>query len=336
MTQPQQGWGAPPPAQHYAQPPQQQPWPANYQQQPAQAPGGWPQAAPAPQPQQPPTPPAPPVNTNYQWDDSNTDPTRGGGVSPAARELVGRTVIIAPKSIDESASYNGQSRPTAIVDLYVIDGGPLQYGSSQDPMKPRPATHVVETPAFFPGAMMGQSEIVKEIRTKLGKGLIVGIVGKGTRAFMIQRCDSVDNGEQRKAMAKQVWDAHHANTWTPPTPQPLEMAPAGYGVVNYGQPPQGQPQQWGAPVQQPAYPQPVPASAQQWLPPTPPAVPMPPGYDAVQWASFTPDQQQGIAAQYAAFLAQQGQPQPQQAPPSSPPGAPAAAGPPPGTQPQWS
>lgn len=342
MTQPQ--YGQPPqewqPQPQGPPPAQQQPWPANYQQQPA-APGGWPTSAPAPQ-QQPAQPVAAPVNTNYQWDSNGIDPSRGGGVSPAARELIGRTVIIAPKRVDQSASYQGQSRPTAYFDLYVIDGGPLQFGSSEDRANPRPATHVVDTPAFFAGAMMGNSEIVKEIQAKLGKGLIVGVIEQGTkgnRPFLIQPCSTTvlgqerPDGAQRKQLAQQVWEAHHNDSWTPPAPTELAVAPAGYGVVNYGQQPQyapqGPPPAWG---QQPFHPQPVPASAQQWLPPSPPAVPAPPGYDVVTWASYTPDQQQQIAAQYAAFLQQQSQAQPQQQQAVvTPTGAP-----PPGTQPTWS
>lgn len=247
------------------------------------------------------------------------DPARQvGSGNPAPRHLVGRTIVMVPKRVDENAKYDNQSRPTAYVDLYVIDGGQIIYGDSEDRTNPRPPTHSVDTPCFFPNAMIGNDAFVNEIRSKLGPGgvptgLSVGVVVKpsGKRYYAMTRCETDENnrdrpdGAQRRAAAQDVYMRHQAGEWTPPVPTPLgQMAPPAAPPVNYAQ--QGQ-----APYQGAAYaPQPQ-AAPQGWnapeshaygaygppqsAPPAPVGIPPAPGWENnPAWGQFTPEQQASI------------------------------------------
>jgi hypothetical protein len=323
--------------QQYGQPQQGYPYPAPQQLPPN--PSAFPAGA-APQfvnPGETPAP-APAPSLGFQ------DPSGGGGASPAARHLEGRTIIIRPRRVDENSSYQGQSRPTAYLDLYVIDGGPLVFGDSEDRANPRPPTHRVETPAYFENVMIGNTAFVSEVRSKLGPdgrptGLALGVVQRGTRGqrpYMITTCaKDLDgnvrpDGEQRKALAQQVYQAHEQGAWQPPKAVPLAAAvqQQPYAQVNYAQ--AATPQQAAAmasqhldqmvnaqygPPQQAAWP--APAAA--------PGLPPAPGWDPMQWGQFTPEQQQAIWAQASASAT------PASAPPVTGPAVPPAA---PATPPQ--
>jgi hypothetical protein len=343
LTYPQQ-YGPPPGPVHidprYAQypptPPQQQ-VSQGYQYPP-------PQQLPA---NPSPTPPAAAPELGFQ------DPSRSAGLSPAARHLVGRTVVLVPKRVDETAKgLDGNSRPTAFFDLYVIDGGPLVFGDSEDRANPRPPTHSIDTPCYFPDVMMGNSGIVGEIRSKIGAdgrptGLSVGVLERGTKGnkpYLMTRCEKTIEGQDRpdgatrRAEAQGIYFAHRDGSWTPPKPVPLaqQQPPAGQGVVSYGQPQQpgsgqvatqytpqqGYPAGYGQmPPQVPQQPTSAPPAPSQPLPPTP-AWSMP--HLAQQWQSFSPDVQASIWQQETGNAPPVGAlpAAPQQQPP-----APAAAGP---------
>ena len=333
---PQQGYAPAPPQQYAPQAPAQQGYQAaqaaqQYVNQ-AQPPGWTGQAQQAP--------PAPSQELAFQ------DPSRGGGVTPSARHLEGRTVVIIPKRVDETTNYGGQARPTGYCDLYVIDGpSPMAFGDSEDndPAKRRPPTHTIAIPAFFSDVMIGNTAIVGEIRAKLGPdgrptGISVGIVQrgqKGNRPFMLTRCekdlDGNDrpDGAQRKQYAQDLYFAHKSGQWTPPAAVPMaNMAPpAGQNVVQYGPPPQqgyygptnteaGYTQGAYAPQQAPPQQAYVPqgAYAQQAAPqsappaatPAPGGYPPPPNWTPEQWAAFPPDQQAQVWAQQAQQQAPQG------------------------------
>lgn len=224
----------------------------------------------------------------------------GGGVAPGARHLEGRTVVIRPRRVDETSNYQGQARPTAYLDLYVIDGGPLVFGDSEDRANPRPPTHRIDTPAYFENMMMGNTMVVSEVRSKLGPngeatGLALGVVQRGTRGqrpYMLTKCEKdLDgnerpDGAQRRAMAQSIYNRHNGTEqppWTPPKAVPLAAAvqqqPA--AQVNYGPPPQ-----------QPAWPQ-QPHFAQYGNPAAPGGaygpsthVPPPPGAPAEHYATY--------------------------------------------------
>lgn len=292
--------------------------------------------------------PAPAAPLSFQ------DPSRGGGVTPAARNLDGCTVIFVPKRIDESTTYGGQPRPTAFFDLYVVDSptGTVAFGDceDQDPSKRRPATHTVAAPAFFPNVMMGSTAIVNEIRSKLRPdgtptGLSVGVVQRSPRGrfpWLLTPCDKDANGnarpdgEQRRASAQALYHAHQSGQWQPPAAVPIAQmaAPAGQGVVSYAQPAQ-QPNPYTGPVMQatpgpqgPVYQQQAaaPQQATQQVAQQGGMWPPAPGWPAESWAQFTPEQQAQLWAQVSGTPAP---PAPAPASPAPPQGQPnvQAAGP---------
>jgi hypothetical protein len=316
QPQHQQGYAAAQGAQQYV----------NQQQPP-----GWQGQAPAPQQSA----------GSYVDDLEVTDPSRSGGASPSARHLDGRTILIIPKRVDETSTYGGQSRPTAYMDLYVLDGGPMPYGDSEDhdPAKKRPPTHVIDTPAFFSDVMIGNTAFAGEVRSKLGpdgrptsaSACIVVRGQKGNRPWMLTRCEKdLDGNERPDGVARReavtaLMRAHRAGQWTPPVPQLIANTapPAGQGIVQYGPPQQQQyAQQAYAPQapQQQAYA--FEAGAQYGGPP-PAAYQQPQQYaqqaqgwpmtDAQQAAPVSaPVQQQGMPpapgwdpAQWANFTAEQ-------------------------------
>jgi hypothetical protein len=240
------------------------------------------------------------------------DPSRGvGSGTPAPRHLLGRTIIMVPKRVDENAKYDGQSRPNAYVDLYVIDGGPITYGDSEDKANPRPPTHTVATPCFFPNVMIGNDAFVSEVRSKLGPngqptGLSVGVVVKpqGKRYYAMTPCSTDENrndrpdGDARRQAAQDIYMRHQSGEWTPPVPTPLgQVAPPQAPQVNYSQPPQAQQfnyaPQSAPPVQQGW---PVTDAAQQQAPQgVPGSMPPAPGWEAnPAWLQFTQEQQMSI------------------------------------------
>jgi hypothetical protein len=273
-----------------------------------------------------------PVTLGFQ------DPSRGGGVAPAARHLMGRTVMLIPKSVDESATYGAekQSRPTAYFDLYVVDGGEIVYGDSEERGATRPPTHKCQTPAFFPYAMSGNVAIVNEIKSKLGPdgqptGIALGVMDQspnGRHPYVLTKCE-VDargqdrpDGQARRDNAQKLYFAHTSGGWTPPVPVPLAQAapPAGQGVVNYQQAPQ---QTYGPTNQQAGY---TPGQYAQQAPqqagyapgavaPNPAFVapgqqyPPAPGWEGnPAWSQFAPEQQAQIWAQVQQSNAQQSAP----------------------------
>lgn len=259
-----------------------------------------------------------------------SDPS-GGVANPTARHLVNRTIVIVPRRVDENAQYQGQPRPTAYFDLYVIDGGPLLYGDSEDRASPRPFTHTIETPAYFQDAQAGNVMFVNEVKSKLDPsgrptGMALGVVQQGTRGnkpFLLTRCEKdVDgneraDGEARRQAAQKLVFAHRSGEWQPPRATPLAQAQApAVQPINYNTPVT---QQYVPPmVQQNPYatpPMPQPTSA---VPAPPTGYPPAPGWESnPAWGSFTQEQQSQIWAQVQAN-------QPQSAPPSSSGVAPAA------------
>jgi hypothetical protein len=247
--------------------------------------------------------------------DPFSDPRGGGGVSPKPRNLVGRTVIIKPIRVDENAMFEGQRRPNATFDLFVVDGGPIRYGDSEERGNPRPHTHVSETPALFTNVFVGNDAFVEVCRDNIG-GLVVGVVEQGTlgnKPFLIAKTHRTINkedrpdGEQRRRAAHQLWNAFRAGQFRNPEPQLLNTQSQGQ-VPNTGYPPayaQQYPQapqaQTYASNQAPVFVPPAPAQqAQQGTQGQPPVLTPPPGWDASVWANLTPEQRQQIAGQQPA------------------------------------
>ena len=259
-----------------------------------------------------------------------SDPS-GGVANPTARHLLNRTIVIVPKRVDENAQYQGQPRPTAYFDLYVIDGGPLLYGDSEDRANPRPFTHTIETPAYFPDAQAGNVMFVNEVKSKLNPagrptGMALGVVQQGTRGnkpFLLTRCEKdVDgneraDGEARRQAAQKLVFAHRSGEWQPPRATPLAQAQApAVPQVQYEPPTSPVPAsqysqgQWAAQNPQASVPQQWPGAQPVSAVPAPPSgYPPAPGWENnPAWAQFSPDQQSQIWQQHQQANQQQSAP----------------------------
>lgn len=310
-----------PPAQPQAYP--QQPAPAGYAQ-----------------PQQQYAPPAAPAAAPIF-----VDPTLGGDPGPGWEALLGRSVAIWVNQLGNSAKFGepGTQVPTAWFDIYVCDGGPLQYGKALKANPPRPFdTHVVDAmPAFFRNQMTSHVSMYRACeRAHQQRAWLTGTIIRsdvGQNPYQIQ---AFVEGDPRRGMVQQVVTACVQGTQQPVQPRELpapnaipgqppampqalqQFPPQGYQQIPPSQWPQqavqGTPQpQFQAPPQAPQYAPPNGQPApQQFIPQAPAAAPvaLPPqaaaaGMDAAFWAQLSPEQQ-------AQFLGQMPQAAPQ-APPNT-------------------
>lgn len=295
-----------------------------------------PQYAPNPNvPQQQPQS-APPVPQNAA-ELGFSDPS-GGVANPTARHLDGRTIVIVPKRVDEQAKYQGQDRPTAYFDMYVVDGPPIMYGDSEDRANPRPFTHTIATPAYFGDAMGGNVLFVNEVRSKLDAagrptGMALGVVQRGTRGnkpWLLTRCEKdVDgneraDGEARRQAAQRLVFAHRSGEWQPPRATPLAQAQApAVPQVQYGQMAPNATYPGASYTPQQYAPQPATVAPTSAVPAPPTGYPPAPGWENnPAWGNFTQEQQSQIWTQVQAAAqgnAQQSAPAPaagQAAPPA--------------------
>lgn len=221
--------------------------------------------------------------------DPFSDPT-GGGNNPHLRNLEGRTVVIRPISVDETAVFKGQSRPSAYFDLVVVDGGPGTFGENME--TGTPATHAFSAPAYFPGSLSGSVGVVDVCRKNAG-GLVVGVVQrgqKGNRPWLITKVATDIDGnprpdsEQRRAAARDLWFKIQAGEFRATVPQLLNAGPPA-GSVNYGQ------VSYPSAPAQAQYAQP----AQQYVGASGAAYPLPPAQQQPSYAGMAYDPGQGYA-----------------------------------------
>lgn len=290
--------------------PQQPQYPPGYgqpQQQPAYPYPGLPQA-----PAQPPAgmPPMSNGPTGPAQMPAMSDATFGGAI-PSISELDGRAVLVLPTHFDPQAkalqpTAERPYSPTVTLTVWVLDGGPLTYGASQQ--KGRPPTHRVDSvPAKFVGVLSSHENIVRGLSDKVNTGVVLGRIKRGITTTQGRNApwnlapldDAVPADAAAREIANGVRAAVNAGTFVSPTPIELQPAQAPAG-------PQYAPQ---APAQPMAYP---PAGYPQYAPQAPAqqVAPAPPGFPPGLWAQMTPQDQ-------AAYLAANGQQ-----------GAPAPAGPP--------
>lgn len=264
----------------------------------------------------------------------------GGTASPKMRHLLGRTIIVEPIRVDETATEpgTGKPRPEAYFHLTVVDGGPLQFGDNQDRdvTKQRPNTHEVDTPCRFTSINDYGFGFVQAVRDALASNEAgrVGVVQQGTRGnkpYLITKCgtdvegNARPDGDARYAAAMElfgkIWADRHAAPGAPkqfvsPEPRSLVAPPAQQSAppVNYGapaaQPAYGYGPQAPAPsangYYMPGQPTAAPAapSYPQYVPPAPAAPQLPPAVEA--WlASLPAGQAAGARAQYLAQQAAQ-------------------------------
>lgn len=246
----------------------------------------------------------------------------GGAASPKMRHLLGRTIIVEPVRVDETATDDtGKPRPEAHFHLTVVDGGPLRYGDNQDRdvSKQRPNTHEIDVPCRFTSINDYGFGFVQAVRDALAAGEVgrTGVVQQGTRGnkpYLITKCgvdvmgNKREDGDARYARAMEifglVWAAKHGGPpFISPEPRSLVAPPAAAAPqVTYQAP--AQPAY--APAQ--AYAQPAAPAYPQYTPPqaaAPVVQPLPPEVEA--WlASLPAEQQAGARTQYLAHATAQG------------------------------
>jgi len=267
--------------------------------------------------------------------DAFQDPKAMGEPGPAMSELAGRTVAVVVKTYDPTATYQApgdkdgpKSRPSVYGDLFVFDGGPLNYGGSDSSTDPKPPTHTIQTPCVFRGRYFAGVNVVSALRDAApvivdangaqtkgpgNGGPVIGLVERSTfggKPWNLTKLDpsNAERGPQfahLRQQAGQIWGAMAAGSLvmadhaTNGIPIPGVAAPVP-GANPYAQQapqagygaPQAQVNQWaGGPVN-PQAPQ-----QQPW------------GQGAPQAPQFAPPVPQAppVDPQYAAWLASQGQ-----------------------------
>lgn len=276
----------------------------NYYQQPQQ--GYAPQYAPAPQApygQQPMLQQPAPVQS-MQTAPGFSDPSGGGGGAPVKiRELLGRVVGIKPIRVQAGQPMPGAKagespRDTLICEILVLDGGPLEYGSSQDRMNPAPPCFRVETPALLKGVMVNNVVFVDEGRRVLESApgnVIPCRITQGNSAFLPALLGGPNDprpaeADQARAMLGAAYTAIAMGTFVNPTPVEINGGPrprpgttpaAPQQQAQYPPQPAYPPQ--GQVVYPPATPQnnPVMAAYQQ------PSIAAPAGWDPNVWNSLS-------------------------------------------------
>ncbi len=187
-----------------------------------------------------------------------------GEPGPATSELAGRLVAFVVKGYDPNAEYEGTKRPNVTADIYVIDGGPLEYGGNYSLTKQqdnRPPYLVTQTPCVFRDRFVSGDNLVRALASEVGKGPVLGIVVRSTVGRRPWNLDKVPDGDPRWQYASQFWAAMMSGQWSNPEPQnipgrvgPVGVTPPpapGAPVPNpYAQVPQAPPQQYGQPATQ--------------------------------------------------------------------------------------
>ena len=172
---------------------------------------------------------------------------------------------MTPLSIDETAEFNSAPRPEVRVDLIVVDGGPLHFGSNLT--TGAPANMVCETPVVFRSVPVGSAMIVAALRSLVGRGVAVGKITRGEQGMRPWLLAQLDSGSpERQAAAGVYARVLDARTWVNPVPRPIHAQPPAYT---------------------PPPPPPTLAHAQY---------PMPAGWDPARWATFTDEVKASILA----------------------------------------
>ncbi len=189
-----------------------------------------------------------------------------GEPGPAISELDGRCVAFVVKSYDpNSLDPAGKPKPSVTADVYVIDGGPLDFGGnySLDPREQRAPYMRCEVPARFTDRMFSGVNIVRALRDEVGKSPVLGVVVRSDVGQRPWNFDKIPDGHPRWTIAGQFWAAMIQGQWqnptalaipgrvgpagTTPPPMPGAPIPNPYAQTQqpYGTPPSGNPQQYG-------------------------------------------------------------------------------------------
>ncbi len=157
------------------------------------------------------------------------DPGQIGGTRPRIADLRNRCVIVQPLSIARGVpgvqAGTVQDRITA--NVFVIDGGPLEFGGK--PEKYVPHTLVVPTPYLAEGLYISQTNMVSQLSPSLPSpqnpqgGLVVGVImqGKASKAEHNPPWNLVtlEESDPRRGYAAQLLQAFFTGQFRNPEPQ---------------------------------------------------------------------------------------------------------------------
>lgn len=143
--------------------------------------------------------------------DPFSDPRSFGGVPLNPRELAGRLVAFVVKEYDANATFgegkNVQSRPDILVDVYILDGPPVEFGGTYpingDPHTP--PTHVIHAPAMLADRKFGGVNMVEALKGSVGGGPVVGVVVQSTIGNKPWNITKLPVGDPRRTAGGQMW-----------------------------------------------------------------------------------------------------------------------------------
>jgi hypothetical protein len=242
------------------------------------------------------------------------DPAAIGGTRPRIADLRNRCVIVQPIAIARNVPgvQAGQVQDRITANIFVLDGGPLEFGGK--PEKYVPHTLVVATPYVAEGVYISQTNLVAALLPSLPSpqapqgGLVIGVIEQG-RASKAEfnppwNLTLLDPADPRRGLAAQILQRFFTGQFVNPEPQQTgaPMPPGGPLAYTHATTMPHDPQTG----------QPIPNAAE--LQRQPAATPAAPAQDP----------------QYLAWLASQQQAQQPAAAPVSAPAATMAPGPMPG------
>lgn len=229
------------------------------------------------------------------------DPSLGGaGGGLKIRDLEGRTVVMIPTAYDPTAKgipTRDNPNPTQeqiTADVFVLDGGPVRYGSNLQ--QGTPDLYEVATPYYATGVLVSNVNIVRALKPHVGGGIVLGRIERGitkqqgnsrpwnlspltdTMPEHVQRQqgvtpDQVARDRQARQAAADLWSARTMGSFV--NPQPTELRPVPTPAI---------PQSW------------TPAPQYQMSAPAPAGPAMPANWNPTVWAQLSPEQQAQIAA----------------------------------------
>lgn len=176
--------------------------------------------------------------------DAFQDPKVFGGVWPAKPELLGRLVAFVVKGHNPNATITIGGKvspaPEVEVDIFVIDGGPLEFGGKY-PINGdahTPPNQVIDTPCVFKDVRYSGVNFVSALKDAIGGGPVVGVVERSTFGQHPYNITKLESGHPRRTLAAQFWGTLMTGGFANPEPKPIP----GRGAPTPGANPYAQPE----------------------------------------------------------------------------------------------
>jgi hypothetical protein len=171
------------------------------------------------------------------------DPGAIGGVRPRIADLRNRCVIVQPLSIARGVPgvQQGTVQDRITANVFVIDGGPLEFGGK--PERYVPHTLVVPTPYLAEGVYISQTNLVSQLSPSLPSpqnpqgGLVVGVItqGKASKAEHNPPWNLVtlEATDPRRHLSAQLLQAFFTGQFRNPEPQQTGAPTPPGGMLAY-------------------------------------------------------------------------------------------------------